>query len=262
MSTPRTNARTHRRAFTLIELMVTLLIVALLVTIVAVALGGAFSTAKAESERQTLRSIALGIERFRDEFSILPPLVLDNRPLEPTTNQPVVFSDAQLAQTPRYSTFSIPYYILGAAEELVPGTNLALDGVTGPGMTRVQGDGSFTRSGREFESFFDIGDDADRLVRASASQIALVDAWGERAGATAFPPPNAIRYYRWEPFYNASGSLQRLNVPGCVRAALGDGSPELNSARFAIVSAGPDGMIDDANPDSEVNDDNLVEVGR
>lgn len=174
----------------------------------------------------------------------------------------------------RYSKFALSYYLTGI------GTRL-LDGVEGPGYARPQLDGFFVgvafqigSSRDRYEPVIEGDKDSLRILTGyfeaeeypehnlsapvdpepADSNAAFVDPWGR-----------AIRYYRWEAGRLEAGRLVvetglDLNIPpvlidpvlyaglanndtDAVGKDLTNGSVELRAARFAVVSAGPDGVF-------------------
>jgi prepilin-type N-terminal cleavage/methylation domain-containing protein len=73
---PRNEAG-NRRAFTLMELMVTLSIIVLLLGFLGSALGRATRSARQTASQRSAEAIAASVEQFRLEFGFLPPLVHD-----------------------------------------------------------------------------------------------------------------------------------------------------------------------------------------
>lgn len=146
---------------------------------------------------------------------------------------------------PRFSVHSLPYYILGVL-------GVEIDGVEGPGFAEVNRDGSFkvrgtaadTRpAGRRFEPFFEVDPTAVVAIDAAEGKLELRD----RGGAP-------IRFYRWLPdegdppadieSYSDDGQdglRAFLNTPWM--AGNPEEMPELRSAAYAIVAAGPDGLF-------------------
>lgn len=181
---------------------------------------------------------------------------------------------------PRFSVFSLGFFVLGAGDT-------ELDGIDGPGMTQVDPVlGWFSKRGPSLTLLFDTASVRERVRTAgtagptNTALYHVLDRWNR-----------PIRYYRWEPTYhvNVTGSgpqclFEGYRPDGSIGAAPSNdaartndvrsynipafiGNPwaeiELRGARFALVSAGPDGRIDErAGPDEGVNADNIVEVGQ
>lgn len=304
---PRAEGRAADRAagFTIVELLVSIIIIFLLVTLLVVAVNRAKSAAGTAAERQTVSAMKTGVEYFQNEFGFLPPLVKDNNstkypkgPILPQgplglNGNPVVYRtsnkddliylrgdevDDDGSNDYRFSEYSIPYYligVLGAAPDGEP-----IDGVVGPGFKTPERDGSFEKSGREFQPFFDPPGRAQGVVEVNAEEGRF-----ELRGSKGF----AYRYYRWEPGRATGENVGQVidtpedyNVPAIVGDAGED--PELRGARFAIVSAGPNGVLGDdtegmGDPETfwqqmlgraastaqllrKAREDNVVEVGR
>jgi type II secretory pathway pseudopilin PulG len=180
----------------------------------------------------------------------------------------------------RFSVLTLGLFVLGAGDA-------RLDGINGPGMTQVDPiRGWFTKTGPSLTLLFDTASVRERVRPAgtinpgNTEVYHVLDRWNR-----------PIRYYRWEPTFHVvsasggasclfegyrpdgtigsapaniserAGEIRSYNVPACV------GNPwvesELRAARFALISPGPDGQIDErAGPDEGVNRDNIVEVGQ
>lgn len=264
--------------FTIIELSIVLLIIGIIASIAFVTFGRAIRTGREAGERMFLSSLGTAVQQYKQDNGSLPPLVIDNidpaielrigSPLNRTTSQPLVRDAAYLrGETnptgPRWSVFSLPYYLTGTL-----GTTE--DGIDGAGYTKVLEDGTFSRKGRKIESLFDLGRDPARIRRNPTyeNEAVLVDRWGKVSSTNTWLPLNTIRYYRWEPkFFPPSnppnprdGTVQNYNVPKIL--GVPPFTEEMRSAGFAIVSKGPDGVLYDNAPNHFRNVDNLVEVGK
>jgi len=264
--------------FTMIELAIVLLIIAIIATLSYVAYSRAVKTGRESGERMFLNHMKVAVESFRQDHGFLPPLVNDNidpvgefrldGPLDRITQQPLVRDAAFLRgdtfpTAPRWSVFSLSFYIAGTLAQ-------AQDGVEGPGFTAPLDDGSFSRKGRVYDAYFDIGRDPTRIRQNPTApqgrpETVIVDRWGKVAARGTWLPLNTIRYYRWEPKFFApntpnAGQVQNYNVPKGI--ALPSLDEEFRNAGFAILSKGPDGQIDNDNARSVVNTDNLVEVAK
>ena len=276
----------HRRGFTLIELSLVIIILGVLAAARLGAAGRAVRSARLAGERQFLVSLAMGVEQFKTQFGFLPPLVQDGPPttlamgpvLPVTPRRPAVRPDgflrySGLLNEPRYSEYSLSYYIMGMLDipDEAPGGAKPIDGVAGPGFTRPEIDGTFSQRGPTIQPFVDPAKGRNRVYRdpAAPEKVKITDRWG-----------NAIRFYRWLPRMETTnqqlkGEVRQYNVP---RAG---GDPNTNQslrgAEYAIVSIGPDNQTDDRRPlptagrsdpavdaaplDETVKDD-IVEVGR
>lgn len=285
-----------RRAFTLIEVLLVVVILTVLAALLFVAIGAAVRTVRRSAEQQYVRSLATAVEQYKQSAGVVPPLVADG---PGDTDGPLVFSPAagqparprlkgenngDLSSVPRflryetnttpgtparYSEYTLGIYILGVLGK-------KYDGMDGPGFTKPDTDGVFSRAGSVTQPLFDVSRNTDRVRRLAvvggeddqAARTVLVDRWN-----------NPIRYYCWLPTYHKTGAgiasvyntpvppannavqakeIRSYNVPPGVGNPLT--SPELRSARAAIVSAGPDGLINDTDPNASENQDNIVEV--
>jgi type II secretory pathway pseudopilin PulG len=284
-----TTARSARtaRGFTLVEAVVVVIIIATLAAILLVALAGAMRGARAATERLEIASLKTSVEQFKQTFGYLPPLINDAAgPVQSgrlSVRSDLFLSGQQLPNEPRYSVYSLPYFVMGLGD--APGAGgRPIDGAAGPRMTRPNPDGTFDQSGQVYEPFTAMGSkDSTRVVRdlADQTQLVAVDRWGRGTSFTgSTPPANSLRYYRWLPRYfpaaaGAPASVDQYMVP----RAVGDPNKDtaLRGAGFAIVSVGPDGLTDERRPlpraettdaacdnapiDVGVTKDDIVEVG-
>lgn len=286
------------RGFTLIELSIAIVIIGVLAAALLVAAGRFIREARVAGERQFLVSLRVGVEQFRQQFGFLPPLVQDGPPdaalpgnLGPIlprstsfSRRPAVRDDSflrydnagTLADQPRWSQYSLPYYLMGLLDADDDGTGSAgpkpIDGVTGPNFTAPQPDGSFLQRGPSTPPFVDPSRGRNRVYRADPTgapeKVVITDRWG-----------NTIRYYRWLPRHATTGANADQVDQYMVPRAVGDPNTtqELRSATFAIVSIGPDNLTDerrplptagrtdqrvDAAPRDDTVKDDIVEVGR
>lgn len=235
-----------RRAFTLIELLVSILVIFLLMALIIGGIRMAGKFARSTADAATVQALGQGLKQFKQQFGFAPPLVKDGYatgftqgPLNTGGTQVLVYSvsvPAELAflrpatpvtmptVDPRFSLYSIPYYILGA---------LDLDGLPGPGMRTPKRDGQFEKSGQTFSPFFDVGKNAKALfeTQPGTGRIELRDNRGI-----------AYRYYRWRPLETVVNT-QDLNIPWILGNP--NDNPQLKSAECAIVAAGADGLFGD-----------------
>jgi len=271
-------------AFTIVELLFSLAIIFLLMGLMLVGFRAVSRGSQAAAERQAVAGLKLGVEQFRQEFHILPPLVRDTQPL--SGDSPAVFDfgddqDRRFLSTRgvvdnvgnpdnRFSVYSLPYYLMGALDGIV-------DGVDGPGFLEAKRDGSFRKSGgRTYDPMFDPKGNANAVY---IEDVATGKAYlRDRKG-------NSYRYYRWVRGDNNANyqviELDDLNVPQIVGDPAADG--RLKSAEFAIVGAGRNGVFGDLGTEdpNEVrielgmsvnaplpkvqrigSEDNIVEVGQ
>jgi type II secretory pathway pseudopilin PulG len=283
-------------AFTLVEVLLVVVIMTVLAALLFVAIGAAVRSVRAAAERQYVRSLAMAVEQYRQNFGTVPPLVADG----PTdTTGPLVLSPPagtpdrprfkgenvnDLSRATRYlryeldadnvatgvnrsSRYTLGIYVMGVLGK-------KYDGVDGPGFTKPDTDGVFSRAGTTTQPLFDISKNTERLKTETpqgsedaAARTVVLDRWG-----------TPIRYYRWLPTYHITAAagvpsvypgapgntpaqakaIRSYNVPpGAGNPAT---NPELRGAQCAIVSAGPDLLINDADPDAPENKDNIVEV--
>lgn len=160
------------RAFTLIEVLFSILIIGILL---ALLIGGVTLTtrlARSTADRQALSTIRVAIAQFEKETGFLPPLVRDRAvaPVVPGwvevgaggTRRVAVYSLQVPAQALalrgstappdasdplqdyRFSESSLAYYLVGALEQPLQGASgIPIDGVPGPGFYKPRLDGTF-----------------------------------------------------------------------------------------------------------------------
>jgi type II secretory pathway pseudopilin PulG len=326
-----TGSRSRARAFSLVEMLLVILVVFMLMGLLLGGFRFARNYAKRQADRTSVKSLQQAVSYFSQQMGFVPPLIKDfgdppafggspiklvnneNRPNTYTASVPTDLDFLRTTPNPaqpdlRFSIYSFSYYLLGACDEdrltgaVPPAQQMSIDGVRGPGMFAVKRDGTFERSGKRFEPFFDTSRNAKAVVTDTITggpgRIELRDSNNV-----------AFRYYRWE--HGAPGTGQvvdaaDLNVPvmlglGRVPAPnpmdvrqwikdIARAMPEVKSAKFAIVAAGPNGLfgnedqlppnhpqalslsqmaaklgISDSDPDRVAQlaaEDNVVEVGK
>jgi hypothetical protein len=205
-------------------------------------------------EQAILRGLVQGCNAFKQDNNNMPPPLVDDDAMnvrggpidlltDPNHPRPRVWPGAFLASevTPdeqRFSKYSLSYYLIGVLDART-------DGVDGPGYTKVEDDGSFSRKGARIEPKYNTGRDPSRVMTETdpahnpSQRVVLLDRW-----------KNPIRYYRWKPSYIQGGGKAGLINQYHVPRAVGDPNtqPELRNAEFAVVSLGPDGGTDPAKP--------------
>jgi hypothetical protein len=239
------------------ELLVAILVIFALMGLLIVGARHVRKLARSSADRAAVTSLKQAVTQFKSSVGFLPPLVKDQQPLvsgRPSIYSPQVqadgvalredpdFHDVNVLPDMRFSLYSIPYYLIGGLE--APGAaNLPLDGVAGPGFMTPKRDGTFERSGKKFDSFFDLGKSGKTLFQADATngRVVLRD-----ANEVAF------RYYRWLRGDPPGGPVTNppnappLNVPDIfVTDPAKVVDPEFRGADYAIVGAGPNGVFGD-----------------
>ncbi len=175
------NPGSRPRGFTLAEILFALLIIAILAALLIVGMRAAGVFARATTDRQAVNAVKLGVEKFKQDFGFVPPLVRDQAagadtpasvvtialpgPPPQNVNAIAVYPEgAAIFATPtagpqgdnifrdnRYSERSLPYFLVGGLEVGVsgnPGQSAQadvppIDGVKGPGFYKPRADGTF-----------------------------------------------------------------------------------------------------------------------
>lgn len=180
----------------------------------------------------------------------------------------------------RYSKFALPYYLGGVAGRAVdgvegPGMSRPLaNGLFEGVLYRSVPGGGFGTTRDRTEPFVEAGRRSLRLVTGYLNRDDLAEHGAAEPAATDIPDSHtafvdpwgrAYRYYRWEPGRLTFGRLVvettlDLNIPpvlinpevyaavrnsaaAAAETDLSSGSAELRGARFAIVSAGENGLF-------------------
>lgn len=263
------HTRWGRPAFTLVEVIFSILIISILISISIVGIQAASRAAQASADKQAVIALKVGVESFKQEFGFLPPLVKGEVP--PGSDQPFLTSENRInVYSPsvqadlnflrgrdgdgdgagigddsrfRFSLQALPYYLGGVLEQDV-------DGVAGPGFRAPRRDGSFAISGPSYQSFVDTSKKSLRAwPSADASQPYHIE-FRDRNGIP-------IRYYRWIKESDAEiakSGLRALNIPkvlgepasdGIETASPADEIPALRDSEYAIVAAGPNRVFGD-----------------
>jgi len=230
----RSNPVRSGRAFSLVEILISILIISLLLALAVVSYRAATLNAKSAADRAAVNSLRIAVENFRREFGFLPPLVDDFDPVQQITGSPDDPADGFAAPNLRqisantdvevlrgeypggntsepssqYSLYSLPYYIIGALDRDV-------DGVDGPGFVKPLRRGAFDLVGLSLSSGYQSQTD---LETGNASVGGNLDTYGsffdaQRGGFEVFRDKEsapdlveirdrkgvAVRYYRWLP---------------------------------------------------------------
>lgn len=225
----------NSRCFTIAELLVTILIIFVVMGVALVSYQAATRNARSVADRALVNGLKISVQDFSREFGFVPPLVkdtggemdtsivvVDSLPI-PAVYSPVIPADMEILrgeddEFPRYSNYSLPYYLIGALDAPV-------DGVDGPGFVEVRRAGNFApvvapdtvpgrtgapveiarRGPKRYEPLFDTDkgavelfiDTENRITLSGGSpgtlsrtRIAYRTELRDRAGV-------AIRYYRW-----------------------------------------------------------------
>lgn len=176
MPTTSTSPATRRspagRAFTLLEVLFSILVIGVLLGLLVVGLQAAGVFAKGSADRQAVGAISLGVQRFQEQFGFAPPLVKDHA-VAPTAVQdnsgtqffavyvPANAADILVLRPPlvpnnpldpnpfldrRYSELSLSFYLCGADDTRLyqsGAIDLPIDGIKGPGFFTPRRDGTF-----------------------------------------------------------------------------------------------------------------------
>lgn len=280
------------------ELLVTVIVIGALMGLLIVGLTKAAQYARKAAQTQTLSALSQATVQFKNEFGFLPPLVFDgvdmgrnsgNVQQESFSNAGPVYTDnlgrslinvyqlgndearaflrgrdigAYDDSDPRYSKFSLPFYLGGVLDADV-------DGVDGPGMSKPLASGAWAGVGdalgggnKTYEPVLEMDKDSMRIAIGYVNTDEIVEHGGSNPGelqsnrlALVDAKGIAFRYYRWLHDANPTNTLE-LNIPGVLldpvlhSQAYGDpaidvtdGNAKLRSATWAIVSAGQNGLF-------------------
>lgn len=288
-----------RRGFTIVETTITIGIIALLASIVIYAVGKVRGQGDIVSERAMVAALQKAVERFKQEYNFLPPLVVDapagsTNPVTIASGQIQVWKTSDLfdpnttvngstcngdngAGRKCYSIHSLAYYLAGALD-------VSYDGGGGLTFTAPTSDGQFSKRGRAHEAMVDLTQQKTRLgatrlyiansTNPAAAQRVDCRIWDRWSVGTPGGASYEIRYYRWLPSFfppgNANaGQVQYWNIPMEIGGnptmnSLPPVKAELRTAEYAIVSAGPDHLFGDEGGvfNAKAAEDNIIEVGR
>ena len=165
------------RAFTLVELLLSVAVIAVLVGLLIVGFRSTRAFARSVTDRAAVSNVREAVSKFTQEFGFAPPLVRDQHPATPvwvegtTTRRVAVYSISDPAdlnilrpaniaapgsanpfEDRRFSERTLPYFLVGGCgvryygQGSVPSpevTELPVDGVPGPGFYKPRADGSF-----------------------------------------------------------------------------------------------------------------------
>ncbi len=290
MTEARTNSlRRSRPAFTLVEVIFSILLIAILISIAIVGIQAASRTAQAAADRQAAVALKVGVDSFKQEFGFLPPLVKGavpsgtEEPYNTTDRRINVYNPSDQSDLNflrgrsgaadgapisddapfRFSIQSLPYYLGGVLDA-------DADGVAGPGFRAPRRDGSFSKSGSSYQPFIDTSKKSLRAWSSPDTTRPYVIEFRDRNGVP-------IRFYRWakesDAEFNRNG-LRTLNIPKVFgdaasdtddRASPADTIPALRDAEYAILAAGPNrvfGDIKSGGSDKGTGTESLTEVQR
>lgn len=229
-----TNTRTTRRAFTLLEVLVTVSIIAVLLTIVIVSFGRVRDEAKRSICDRLLTNIQQAVDVFEKDTGYAPPLLVPDDPAYafqtsmPSSRVQTIVPEAQadpqdaLLRSRYLSEYSITAYLIGIGDldgdagtginGVFPSTELDDgkdgDGIRNPGRDKSWG-GAVNRAnhmaettGRVFGPYLDVASLGDDLrVDEFTGMYRIYDAYD-----------SPIRYYRYWPkfVYNADSRVQSV----------------------------------------------------
>jgi prepilin-type N-terminal cleavage/methylation domain-containing protein len=272
----------RRRGFTLVELMVGVLILGVLLALLIVGVRAAISSTRGAVDKVAVASVRTGVDRFKQEFGFLPPLVRDRdvrvaagerrvTGLPGGENAINVYSSGAAADRdalraralgadepdPRYSDSTLAFYLVGALDRAVnTSVSTPIDGIKGAGMLRPNADGTFdlppslkrsgpasnTRTGQRWEPFVVVGTRGMTLATSSTDPDDV--RLVDRNNV-------AFRYYRWLPGRGTGSNPDLvenesdLNVPKLLTLTPGVAGPGLQGGSYAVVGAGPDQLFGD-----------------
>ncbi len=138
MRTPnRHNTTSHRRGFTLTELLTVVAIIVLLIGTVTVAVGAATRKAQRTKTQFLLGSIASGLGQFQTDFGYLPPVLMARQGGETAGFRGFARDVTTVGQVPNlqqwYSYTTLADYLVGYGNRSEDGYGVRLGGSAGPG---------------------------------------------------------------------------------------------------------------------------------
>lgn len=267
--------RVGRPAFTIVEVIFSILIISILIAISIVGIQAASRAAQASADKQAVIALKVGVDSFKQEFGFLPPLVKGEVP--PGSEEPYIPADKRInVYSPsvpadlnflrgrsgpgdgatitddsrfRFSLQALPYYLGGVLDD-------EADGVEGPGYRAPRRDGSFAISGPSYQPFVDTSKKSLRAWPSADSSRPYHVEFRDRNGIP-------IRYYRWVKESDAEiakSGLRALNIPKILGEPAADGNenlspaddiPALRDSEYAIIAAGPNRAFGDLKIGSE-----------
>ncbi|MFG0328181.1 MAG: type II secretion system protein [Phycisphaerales bacterium JB037] len=239
----RVRASNSVRAFTLVELLAVIVILGVLAALAIVGVSRVLGSARDAADRNALAGLKISIGQFENEFSFLPPLVVDGEPLDRSNQGPVLddypvtgrkgvavrdrdFLEARAANGAidsaiiaeqgngawsdrRYSKVSLPYYLSGALGAAHPDDGTPVDGVQGAGFRTPRRDGLFEPRGTTHPAFYEPRD-ADQFARSHVDPLEFREHGVTLSGALSQGDPNVIgivdrngRAYRYYRWVNS-----------------------------------------------------------
>lgn len=249
------DGRGAARAFTIVELLVSIIVIGILVALLIVSVRATVRQTRGVADSQAAGAVRLALEQFRQEYGFVPPLVKDDGDPRAGSTDPLTSSGVLLvydvsdgtdsevlrnrpARDPdrRYSVYALSYYLVGSLPA-------SLDGVEGPGFRTPNRDGTFRLSDRATsEPKIDMGKGAFSVEPDPDAKTNGRYELRDRRGTP-------IRYYRWlTGREKTAGNFvvegpDDLNVPAMVGDATADA--RLRDAQCAIVAAGDNGVFGD-----------------
>ena len=231
-------SQSHRRGFTLVELLVAIGIIMVLIGILLPALGKVSTKAKATSTTATMNEFAKACDVFYTQFSYYPGIVPEAM-LAATVNPPISGTENALLHLMGGAIRNDdPTYATAAGNEFTFGT-------TGTGQVKIKinpiniGRGPRIE-GKQYESFFTPKDAQLKVVAGQVGQTLplqdLIDAWGQpigyirssrptglMTGALASNPQFFIQPLL--PYFNSTG-LGDFTIDQTVNSVFGTGTAE------------------------------------
>jgi len=248
--------RQIRLAFTLVELLVVIAIIALLLGILIPAVSHARRNAEISATNQAMNNASLGIKTYHNDFNAYPP---SDSTTDSFNNASTTIGDST------YATFGVPSK--SVIHNTWKGSELLAQALVGLYSAGSNGDfhtgqgWAKAANAKVYGPYLNPGEHGIIQSTVNTSAYVLADAWDQ-----------PIQYYRANNGQNDSWGNDSSYPPNCrFNANDNNGAPGasndpadesvLQSAKFLLISIGPDGKVSTSTSDKTLDNDNVVVTG-